>query len=67
MSALFTAATCYAYFAALVNLVETSETMRYRLEVEPIIWVMTVICLGELAGLVRRRERSRRQLVLEHR
>lgn len=55
MSALFAAAVCYAYFATLVSLVETSETMRYRLEVEPIIWVMTVICLGELAGLIRRR------------
>ena len=58
LRALFAAAICYAYFATLVNLVETSETMRYRLEVEPIIWVITVICLGELAALIRRRARS---------
>jgi hypothetical protein len=29
--------------------------MRYREEVEPVIWLITVICLGELAGLVRGR------------
>ncbi len=54
MTALLVGAVCYAYLAILVNLVETSENMRYRLEVEPIIWVITVICLTELVHLARR-------------
>src|SRR5262249_22328482 len=49
MSALLVTAICYAYLAALVNLVETLENMRYRLEVEPLIWLTTLICLTELA------------------
>jgi hypothetical protein len=53
MAALLVGATFYAYLAGLVNLVETSENMRYRLEVEPIIWVMTLICITELARLLR--------------
>ena len=37
------------------NLVETLENMRYRLEVEPMIWLITLICVTELAAVVRRR------------
>ena len=55
MRALLVAAICYAYLAALVNLVETLENMRYRLEVEPLIWLITLICVTELASLVRPR------------
>lgn len=38
-----------------MNLVETSENMRYRLEVELLIWLLTLICVTELAALIRRR------------
>jgi hypothetical protein len=53
MTALLAAATVYGYLASFVNLVEMSENMRYRLEVEPVIWVITLICVTELGGLVR--------------
>jgi hypothetical protein len=59
MSALLVMAICYAYLAALVNLVETIENMRYRLEVEPMIWLITLVCLTELAGLFRARRGER--------
>jgi hypothetical protein len=39
MAALVVCATVYAYLAVLVNLVETLENMRYRLEVETLIWL----------------------------
>jgi len=55
MHALLVAAICCAYRAALVNLVETLENMRYRLEVEPLIWLIALICVTELAALIRRR------------
>jgi len=55
MTALLVGATLYGYLAATVNLIETSENMRYRLEVEPVIWVITLICVTELAGLLRGR------------
>jgi hypothetical protein len=55
MAALLVGATLYGYLAALVNLVETAENMRYRLEVEPVVWVMTLICITELASLLRAR------------
>jgi hypothetical protein len=35
--------------------VETLEAMRYREEVEPVIWLITIICLTELAAAVRQR------------
>ena len=54
MSALLVAAICYAYLAALVNLVETAENMRYRLEVEPMIWLISLICVTELTGILGR-------------
>ncbi len=57
MTALLVGATLYGYLAATVNLIETSENMRYRLEVEPVIWVITLICVTELAGLLRGRWR----------
>src|SRR5262249_22243407 len=55
MTALLVSATVYAYLAGLVNLVETVENMRYRSEVEPVIWLITLICVTELAALVRGR------------
>jgi NADH:ubiquinone oxidoreductase subunit 6 (subunit J) len=55
MAALLVGAVLYGYLAVLANLVETAENMRYRLEVEPVIWVITVICVTELAGLLRAR------------
>ena len=55
MSALLVMAICYLYLATLVNLVETIENMRYRLEVEPMIWLITLICVTELAAQVRTR------------
>jgi len=59
MSALLVAAVVYGYLAAVVNFVETAENMRYRQEVEPVIWLITLICLTELTGLVRPRARRR--------
>src|SRR5262249_6661473 len=47
------AATVSAYLDGIANFVETAENMRYRLEVEPLIWVVTLICLSELGRLVR--------------
>jgi len=52
MAVLVAAATVYAYLAGVANFVETAENMRYRLEVEPVIWVITLICLGELGRLI---------------
>ncbi len=52
MAVLVTAATVYAYLAGVANFVETAENMRYRLEVEPVIWVITLICLSELGRLI---------------
>jgi hypothetical protein len=54
MSALLVAVIFYGYLAALVNLVETIENMRYRLEVEPMIWLISLICVTELTGILRR-------------
>jgi hypothetical protein len=54
MSALLVAVIFYGYLAALVNLVETVENMRYRLEVEPMIWLISLICVTELTGILRR-------------
>jgi hypothetical protein len=54
MSALLVATVFYGYLAALVNLVETIENMRYRLEVEPMIWLISLICVTELTGTLRR-------------
>jgi hypothetical protein len=43
----------YAYLAVLVNVVETKESMRYRLEVEPLIWLATLLAATELVRLAR--------------
>lgn len=51
--ALLIAVATYAYCAVLVNVVETSENMRYRLEVEPVIWLITLVSATELARQVR--------------
>jgi len=53
MAALLVAATLYGYLAAFVNLVEMLENMRFRLEVKPAIWVITLICVTELARFTR--------------
>lgn len=58
--ALLVVAATYGYCAVLVNLVETSENMRYRLEVEPVIWLITLISATELARFVRAARDSRR-------
>ncbi len=58
MTALIVGVTLYVYLAALVNLVETSENMRYRLEVHPIIWIITLIGVTELARVIRWWRRS---------
>jgi hypothetical protein len=52
MAVLLVAAVVYVYLASVANFVETAENMRYRLEVEPVIWVITLICLGELGRLI---------------
>ena len=52
MAGLLSAAVVYLYLAGVVNLIETTENTRYRLEVEPVIWVITLICLGELGRLI---------------
>ena len=54
MSALLVGATIYAYLAVLANAVETVEAMRFREEVEPVIWLITLICVSELAAAARR-------------
>jgi hypothetical protein len=55
MAALLVATTLYGYLAFTANLIETHENMRYRLEVEPVIWVITLVCFTELARLLRAR------------
>jgi hypothetical protein len=55
VSALLITATTYGYLAVVANAVETLEAMRYREEVEPVIWLITIICLTELAAAVRQR------------
>jgi hypothetical protein len=54
--ALVLVTTFYGYLAVLVNVVETKESMRYRLEVEPLIWLATLLAATELARLARRSE-----------
>jgi hypothetical protein len=51
LAALLIAATTYWYLAALVNFVETAENMRYRIEVEPLVWLVTLLSATELARL----------------
>lgn len=38
---------CYLYVAGLCNLVEYGENMRFRLEVEPIIWVLSATIIRQ--------------------
>jgi hypothetical protein len=52
MAVLLVAVTVYVYLAGLANVVETAESMRFREEVEPVIWIITLICLGELGRLI---------------
>lgn len=39
----------YAYVAAICNLVEYGENMRFRLAVEPIVWAIGIVVAGALA------------------
>jgi hypothetical protein len=55
MSALLVTATACGYLAVVANAVETLEAMRYREEVEPVVWLITLICLTELAAAGRQR------------
>jgi hypothetical protein len=55
VSALLITATTYGNLSVVANAVETLEAMRYREEVEPVIWLITIICLTELAAAVRQR------------
>jgi hypothetical protein len=66
MTALLLAAGFYAYLAGLANLVETHENMRYRQEVEPFIWLVTLICVGELAKVVGWRRRRGERAIEPH-
>jgi len=59
MAALLVAATIYGYLAVIVNLIETLENMRYRQEVEPVVWLITLVSLTALADLVRGAARRR--------
>jgi hypothetical protein len=61
MSALLVSATTYVYLTVLVNAVETLEAMRFREEVEPVVWLITLICVSELAAAARLRIRDRVQ------
>ena len=58
MAVLLVAASAYAYLAVLANLFETLENMRYRQDVEPVIWLITLISMTALAGLARRIARA---------
>lgn len=59
MAALLVAASAYAYLAVLANLFETLENMRYRQDVEPVIWLITLVSLTEIGSLVWKAARRR--------
>lgn len=48
----------YAYAGGLSSIGEYSENMRYRLEVEPVIWVLSVLILREWIACLRPRAHS---------
>jgi hypothetical protein len=54
LTALVLATIFYGYLGVVVNVVETKESMRYRLEVEPLIWLATLISVTEVLRLARR-------------
>src|SRR5262245_7540425 len=54
LRALLVAVIFFGFLADMVNLVETVEHMRYRLEVEPMIWLIALSCVTELTGILRR-------------
>jgi hypothetical protein len=45
-----------AYVALVANLSEHGENMRFRLSVEPLLWISSAVGLGALVGLVRSQE-----------
>lgn len=51
--ALVVFATCYAYLALVSSVGDYGENMRFRIGVEPLIWLTTIVGAGELVGLVR--------------
>lgn len=52
---LVVAAGTYGYLAVLANLVEMAENMRYRAEVEPMLWAVTLVCADEVWRALRSR------------
>jgi hypothetical protein len=56
---------CYAYAALVMNISDHGENMRFRLSIEPIIWIITTFALTRLAAVVeslrymRRKENAR--------
>jgi len=42
---------CYSYAAFVMNLSEHGEDMRFRLSVEPLIWVISVYAYTKLVSL----------------
>jgi len=43
---------CYVYAALIMNISDHGENMRFRLSIEPIIWIITLLALTHLAALV---------------
>ena len=48
----------YAYCAVVFNLAEFGENVRFRVSVEPLIWVISALAFAELWRLVRGRKRA---------
>jgi hypothetical protein len=44
---------CYLYAAVVMNIAEHGENMRFRLSVEPVIWIMSIYAMTLFARLVR--------------
>lgn len=44
--------TCYAYAALVMNISDHGENMRFRLSIEPVIWIITTYALTHLAAFV---------------
>jgi hypothetical protein len=53
--------TCYVYAALIMNISDHGENMRFRLSIEPIIWIITTAALTHLAAVVGSRFRSQRK------
>ncbi len=53
--------TCYVYAALIMNISDHGENMRFRLSIEPIIWIITLVALTHLAAVVGSLFRSQRK------